>query len=148
MDPQTDAIEEDDKYLWNEMLKASMYEKKWMHERLTWLFTPQGFLFTAFGVVLTKLSPQEPLFMWIEVAIAILGLATSCVVFGSVFSAAFMHRKWTKGMIEIALKYPGKFTFGSKPYWPAVVARWAPVLMPPFFGFAWGMLLYKLLNRN
>ena len=48
---------EDDHFLaWQRYTEAANQEKEWMHQRLSWIFTTQGFLFAAFVAVLKVIN--------------------------------------------------------------------------------------------
>jgi len=127
---------------------AARLEKHWTNERLGWLFTPQSILFAAFGFTFTdKLDIDRTAVETIRHVIPWLGIANSAVVLLVVFAACWMHRKWTALMISSVEDYrkaggdPKDLTFGSKPSWPAVLARWASLCFPVVFCVAWVVIL-------
>lgn len=126
--------------LWERFREASSLEKDWMNNRLTWLFTPQGILFAAFS--LSFRGPSNPANQdyidAIQLAIPILGMTSSLIVFAIVLAAAVMHKKWFSILEEIVTKrVTNDLTFGSTPKAPVRIARWLPVFIPLLFFFAW-----------
>ena len=131
---------------WKRLKEAAFAEKKWMHERLGWLFAPQGILFAAYGLTLDNkraACPPDRLLNALRNGISFLGIGCSLVVFLVVVAAAWMHGKWTSEMCSIVRENPtAGLTFGSPPPWPAHLARLAPLLLPLFFGIAWVYILW------
>lgn len=128
---------------WEDLLKAASAEKKWINERLAWLFTPQAVLFAVVGITLTNNSDPSLVLLLrkLRICIAIVGAVIAFVVFLCVLAAARMHQKWTHEMQEIAEQIPNNVTFGNHPHWPSTLARWAPILIPLLFLGAWLWLL-------
>lgn len=132
-------IPEEKRKRWEDLLKAASAEKKWINDRLAWFFTPQAVLFAAVGITLTKNCDPSllPLLCKLRICISIVGGIIAFVVFLCVLAAAWMHRKWTILMQEIAEDFPDGVTFGNHPHWPSTLARWAPIFIPLLFFAAW-----------
>lgn len=127
---------------WKDLLKAAFAEKKWINERLAWLFTPQAVLFATVGITLTNTDPSLAQSLRnLRICISIVGAVIALVVFLCVLAAATMHQKWTHEMQEIAEQIPNDVTFGDRPHWPSTLARWAPIVIPLLFFGAWVWLL-------
>ncbi|HLA64388.1 MAG TPA: hypothetical protein VK610_08155 [Rhodothermales bacterium] len=127
---------------WNMYREAAGSEKAWMHERLSWLFTPQGILFAAYSLTLKAEGPQSlTMAAHMREVIPVVGIGISVVVFFMVFAASVMHKHWTKPLRELAQRHAGAITFGSPPHWPATLARWLPLALPFGFAAAWLYLL-------
>jgi hypothetical protein len=122
---------------WTLVKDAAYGEMRWTHDRLNWLFSPQTILFAAYGLTLQESAGPPELLAALRTGIALLGVISSFVVLVVVTAAARMHLKWTQGMRSFASRYPNDLTFGSRPYWPAEVARWLPLLLPLCFCLVW-----------
>jgi cytochrome c oxidase subunit IV len=139
-DAKGDAILEE----WLRCQQAARLEKQWMHERLSWLFTPQSILFAALGLTFSDKFQSEhqaiTVVRWVISWVAILNCA---VVLLAVFAACFMHSAWTRRMKKYAKAYPGSeghrghLTFGSEPQWPARLARYLAAVLPLIFLLGW-----------
>jgi hypothetical protein len=140
--PQSLTVIPDSEFCrWKLVKKAAFAEKAWMHDRLKWLFSPQTILFAAYGLTMQPAAAPRNLLAALRFSIALLGATSSFIVLFVVLAAARMHLKWTREMQSIAREYPKDVTFGSRPYWPAGLARWLPLLLPLCFGLVWLYIL-------
>lgn len=133
--------------------EASVLEKKWMHERLSWLFTPQSFLFTALGISYSdKAGSYSDLLKVIHWVIPAVGMIISILVLLAVWAACVRHEEWTGRMARLAKAYESltqtQLTFGTGPNWPASLARWVSPGFPLVFLIAWTVLLAYVLRAE
>ena len=141
-----DEFERDHKQ-WDRYLAAANLEKDWTHQRLQWFLNPQAILFGAYALSYSKVDCPNSLVNF-RIALCAVGILSAIAVELSVFSAAMMHRIWTKKMILYYLKYEGTkyqddFTFGCKPYYPARFSRWVPVALILSFIIVWCFMLFQ-----
>jgi phosphoglycolate phosphatase len=135
---------------WEKCKEASFSEKQWMNDRLSWLFMPQSILFAAFTFSLKadNIGNNSVLAKVIQTGLPLIGILISIIIYSAVISAAIMHRKWFCRLEILAKQLPSeKVTFGSKPYWPAIIARWVPPQIPLIFLALWVVLLF-FVNCN
>ena len=132
---------------WQLFCDAAAAEKSWMHERLSWLFTPQGVLFAAF--ILTQrddYTDSKEIISYLQAVIPSLGVIISTSVLVGVSAAGVMHFKWTTKLNELAdiiNTNGGAVTFGSHPHWPARTSSFIPFVLASVFVIAWVCLLVK-----
>jgi len=146
LNPKIDDDIEAERYA--NLRDAAILEKRWIHERLSWLFTPQAFLFAILGFSYSEKIQSEfsKIILIIRYSIPVCGFVISFLVFLGVLSACRMHKFWTEGMREAAesknLKKRGILTFGTGPIWPAYLARGISLGFPLTVGLAWMAILY------
>lgn len=145
--------------------KAAEAEKQWIHERLSWLFVPQGILFTAFGLTYrTMPMTEKPIDIVKQLNLTVeefftvlnyfrgmlvaLGFLIAVIVLLTIVGAAVMHHVWTRSLKNIARHYPYDFPFGQPPAWPAILSMWLPPLIPMGFAFFWVLIGWKMLKPN
>jgi len=139
---------------WERFAEAAHNEKKWMHERLSWLLIAQPFLFAALAYI-AKEGAQSPIYDIANALTCTFGLLLSVLVSIGLIAAVRMHTVWTQNLNKIAEylnpqapQSPGKYhglvvPFGSRPHWPA---RTSPVIAPVvavIFALIWLALLFN-----
>jgi hypothetical protein len=151
---ENDCKEDPNIKLWKRFKEASTSEKGWMHERLSWLFTPQVILFSAFALIYdSRFEAAVELKKILKLIIPAMGIGTSVVVLIGTCAAAVMHWKWTSRLNDIAkeingeenFKAKGKIivSFGTPPYWPARTSSILPCILPALFIIAWFVVICK-----
>ena len=154
---------------WRRFNEAAAEEKRWMGNRLTWMFTPQVILIGAYVLILRfsnsigdELSQQSashlddlsPLLF----VILLVGLVMSLLGLAGLIAAGRMHWKWTTRLNRLAREINGDLepdgyvekaivSFGSHPHWPARSSSIIPSLLALAFVVAWGCLLANWLCR-
>ena len=157
MTQPTDSQVEDKRGLldqWERFAKAASDEKRWMNDRLTWLFASQAVFFGAYVFVLEHsqdsgngkltsivLSNFLPVMIWI-------GFFSAFLTLVGVIAAGIMHWNWTSRLNGLAMEIHGTYsnfygpekpliTFGSPPYWPAGTSSVIPSLLAMTFLVPW-----------
>lgn len=136
---------------WERFNEAAQAEKRWMDQRLKWMFVPQSILISAYGVIhgypgnpidknfASKLTP----------AISWIGLIMALLAFIGVLAAGRMHWKWTTRLNQLAVQMKCKskakgeeiLPFGTEPYWPAGTSSIIPSMIASTFLFGWAILI-------
>ena len=139
---------------WERFNKAAQAEKRWMDQRLKWMFVPQSILIAAYGVI--HGYPGKPidgdLALILAPTISWIGLIMALLAVMGALAAGVMHWKWTTRLNELAvqIKCKSKVTdlepkemvpFGTKPYWPAGTSSIIPSLIASTFLFGWAILI-------
>ena len=145
---------------WRRFNEAAAEEKRWMGNRLTWMFTPQAILIGAYVLILrfgngngaehlTDLSSLIFVILFVGLVMSLLGLA-------GLVAAGRMHWKWTTRLNRLAREIDGDLgpdgyvekaivTFGGHPHWPARSSSIIPSVLALTFVVAWGYLLAHYL---
>ncbi len=135
--------------IWDRFVQAATSEKGWMHDRLMWMFTPQGVLFAAFVLTLQdRFGTNTETVEFMRVMIPTVGLVISVVVFLGVVAAGVMHWKWTSRLNDLANQInttSKNVTFGSEPHWPARSSSILPSIISMVFVVAWTAVIIKEL---
>lgn len=145
MTPNTDELLK----IWDRFVEAATSEKGWMHDRLMWMFTPQGVLLAAFVLTLQdKFGANTEIVEFMRLMIPTVGLIVSVVVFLGVVAAGVMHWMWTSRLNDLAKQINNTskiVTFGSEPHWPARSSSILPSIISMVFVVAWTLVIIKEL---
>ena len=153
---------------WKRFNEAAAEEKRWMSNRLTWVFTPQTILIGAYVLVLRfgngsregasgEACSEISQLCDLALVILLVGLATSILGFLGLFAAGRMHWKWTTRLNCLAeeidrdvrsgdYRKSARVPFGSCPHWPARSSSIIPPLMALIFVLAWGYILCRFIS--
>ena len=135
---QKDLIE-----IWERYNHSSAEEKRWMNERLNWLYIPQSVLLTGYGFFRQYGNGDAEFLLS---TIAWVGLLLSFFVLTGVVAAGRMHWKWTSILNCLACRinrYEVIVSFGQKPHWPARSSSVIPALVVLTFLVAWCAVVLK-----
>jgi len=134
--------------IWDRFVDAATSEKGWMHDRLMWMFTPQGILFAAFILTLqNRFGENIEIVNFMRLMIPLVGLLISISVFLGVVAAGVMHWKWTSRLNDLAKEInadePIIVTFGSAPHLPARSSSILPSIIALVFVAAWAAVIIE-----